>query len=92
MTTDELAPYMGLPCHVRLRCRGCRGTHILQATPMWGRYAGQLLLHGYVFNSEDVERVWQQAKPPRRKRDVGVWLRRVPCFATHSRARTTGSV
>jgi hypothetical protein len=90
MTTDELTPYIGLPCTLRLRCRSCGGVHVLHATPARGRYAGQLLLCGHTFHIEDIEQVWRQAEPPRRKRNVAAWLMQLHVFGKNDRAPSAG--
>jgi hypothetical protein len=76
MTADELQPYLGLACSIRLACRSCAGTHVLHGTLQRGRYVDELLLEGQAFCIEDIEQVWQHIKPPRRKRGVRLWLRR----------------
>jgi hypothetical protein len=66
MTVDELTPYLGTPCNLRLRCRGCGGAHVLCGTPRAGKHVGDFVLRGYIFNVEDVEQVWRHDSPPLR--------------------------
>jgi len=66
MTIDDLAPYLGRRCSIRLRCRGCRAAHVLNGTPRPGRYLGDFMLKGYAFPVEDIEQIWQHETPPRR--------------------------
>jgi hypothetical protein len=74
MTVEELNPYFGIRCHVRLRCRGCGGAHVLNGTPRRSRYVGDFTLKGHTFNVEDVEQAWPQADPPRRRGGARLWL------------------
>lgn len=70
MTIEELAPYFGTRCQLRLRCRGCGGRHTFSGTPRRSAYIGDFVLKGYTFSVEDVEQVWRPAGPPRGKRRV----------------------
>ncbi len=74
MTIDDLYPYLGCPCAVRLRCHSCGGTHVLEATPSMGHYAGDCILNGYTFWVEQIEQVWRRTEPPQRKQHIGGWL------------------
>jgi hypothetical protein len=66
MTPDELTPYLGRRCNLRLRCRGCGSRHVLQGTPRAGKHIGDFVLDGYIFDVDDVEQVWRQDSPPLR--------------------------
>lgn len=67
MTVDELAPYLGIPCFIRLRCRGCGGAHVLTGTPRLGKHLNEFVLKGYTFSVEDIEQIWRHPSPPRRR-------------------------
>jgi hypothetical protein len=83
MTVDELTPYLGRRCNLRLRCRGCGGTHVLCGTPRAGKHVGDFVLNRYTFDVEDVEQVWRQSPPLRRAGRVRLLL--IRSIAPHSR-------
>jgi len=90
MTVEELSPYVGMACLVRFRCRRCGGAHLLPGIPQFGRYAGDVVLRGHTFTVEDIEQVWRDTQPPRRRQGLGLWLRSV--LPRGQRRRTAASL
>ncbi len=86
MTAEELHPYLGCACTVRLHCRSCGGTHVLEDVPALGRYAGEVLLSGNTFHIEDIEQVWRHIEPPRPKPRLGLWALRALLRGSYRRA------
>jgi hypothetical protein len=54
----------------------------LYATPARGKYAGEVLLQGHRFNSEDIEQVWQRTEPPSRRLNITAWLEQIYCIGS----------
>jgi len=88
MTIEELTPYFGTRCQMRLRCRGCGGRHTFTGTPRRSAYIGDFVLKGYTFSVEDVEQVWRPADPPRGRRLIpAILLPRLAHGSGSSRSR-----
>jgi hypothetical protein len=75
MTVDDLSPYLGRICSIRLRCRGCGGAHVLSGRPGTARHPGDFMLKGYTFPVEDIEQIWRDEPPPRHPLLRGLRLR-----------------
>jgi hypothetical protein len=80
MTYDEVEPFLGTRCQLRMRCRACRGGHVLSGHVRRGRHAGEVVLKGYTFDIEDIEVIWLPRPPdrPQRRRSVPLLFRRSP--------------
>lgn len=67
MSVDDLRPYFGKRCIVRLRCRACRSGHAITGRLEAGRHVGDVSLQGHTFSLEDIEAVSpSHGGPPRR--------------------------
>jgi hypothetical protein len=80
MTYDEVRPFMGARCHVRMRCVACRDAHDLVGTVEPARLSGEVVVSGHTFSVENIESISLQA-PPRRGRPRRVlfdFLRALP--------------
>jgi hypothetical protein len=86
VTIDDLVPYLGLPCSIRLRCRGCGAAHVHSGRPRQGRHLGDFMLKGYTFSIEDIEQIWRH-QPPRRPRLFLSRLHSVSSFWRDRRSR-----
>ena len=69
MSVDELRPYFGVRCYVRLRCRACLIGHGIMGRLEEGRHVGDVAIEGHTFSLEDIEGVsLMSGGPPRRIR------------------------
>jgi hypothetical protein len=67
MTYEEVRPFMGSACHVRMRCVACRDAHDLVGTLEPARLSGEVVVGGHTFSVENIEAISLQ-RPPRRSR------------------------
>jgi hypothetical protein len=70
MTYEEVRPFLGESCRVRMRCIACRDTHELLGQVQPAKFSGEVSLSGHTFSVEDIEAIWLQRPPtpPRRRR------------------------
>lgn len=71
MLMEELHPYLGKTCHLRLQCPACRRSHWLQGRLGQGRHHGDIEVEGQTFGAENVEAVWSASAPPPGRRLAG---------------------
>jgi hypothetical protein len=73
MTYEEVRPYMGSRCHVRMRCIACSDAHDLVGTVEPARLSGEVVVRGHTFSVENIESISLQS-PPGRSRPRRVLL------------------
>ena len=69
MTYDEISQFFGSRCLVRMKCRACRGGHMIIGRMERGKHPGDVVLKGHTFEVQDIEGIWQKSPPsgPRRR-------------------------
>jgi hypothetical protein len=69
MSYNEVRPFLGEACHVRMRCIACRDSHVLSGVVQPGKLYGEVALGGHTFSVEDIEQIWRRTpSTPRRRR------------------------
>lgn len=63
MQYEEVEPFLGSRCHLRLRCRACKSGHVLSGRIHRGRNVGEVVLKGYTFDVEDIDGIWTRTPP-----------------------------
>ena len=79
MTYEEVRPFLGEACHIRMRCVACRATHDLIGQVQPAKLGGEVVVRGYTFSVENIESIWRRRPPTRpRRRWLGISLIRRP--------------
>ncbi len=63
MQYEEVEPFLGSRCHLRLRCRACKSGHVLAGRIHRGKNVGEVVLKGYTFDVEDIDGIWTRTPP-----------------------------